>query len=236
MQERYHQVEQGEMSKQLENHWKKETGARRSLVRPYHLCATDPSHQQGTLPTYQAEEAFWRQRSRQLWLSLGEKNTGYFHANTATRRIINNILVIENKEGEPVYEEDQILDVISAYFQQLFTSLPGDRDENIAEALDQLISAETNMKLIRDPTPRDIKNVIYSIHADKAPGPDGFLARFFQSNWHTVGLKIVKEVQEFFKFGILPRSLNSTHIRHISKVKSPKTLPEYRPIALCNVY
>jgi len=29
------------------------------------------------LLAYKAEETFWKQRSRQLWLALGEKNSGY---------------------------------------------------------------------------------------------------------------------------------------------------------------
>lgn len=34
------------------------------------------------LEAYKTEENYWRQRSRQLWLHLGDKNTCFFHAST----------------------------------------------------------------------------------------------------------------------------------------------------------
>lgn len=35
---------------------------------------------------YKAEEAYWRQRSRLLWLRLGDRNSGFFHATTKNRK------------------------------------------------------------------------------------------------------------------------------------------------------
>lgn len=179
---------------------------------------------------YRSEEEFWRQRNRQLWLSLGDKNICYFHASTRSKRVINNISIIENKEGKPCDEEDQITEAITSYFQSLFTSQPGRR------AVDPTISEATNSTLIHDPTPKEIKDAMFSIHADKASGPDRFLARFFHSNWSTVDPAIIKEIQGIITSGILSRTINTTHIRLIPKVKSPKTMVEYRPISLCNVY
>lgn len=144
---------------------------------------------------YRTEEAFWRQRSMQPRLNLGDKNTCYFHASTRFRRIINKISVIANEEGESCYGEDQISKVITSYFQLLFTSQPGERSETVAKALEPSICEETNTRIILEPTSREIKDDMYSIPADKAPGPDGFAVDFFHSNWPTVVTEIVKEVQ-----------------------------------------
>ncbi|XP_022568759.2 uncharacterized protein LOC111211768 [Brassica napus] len=185
---------------------------------------------------YAAEESYWQKRSRQLWLSLGDRNTGYFHAVSKNRKRINAFSVIENSEGEPVYQEDQIGRVIVDYFQQLFTSMGGDREETVNYALSPMITAETNEELIRIPSALEIKEAVFYVHAHKAPGPDGFSASFFHTNWENIGAEIEKEIQEFFMTDKLPDKINETHIRLISKIQSPKTVAEYRPIALCNVY
>lgn len=60
------------------------------------------------LKAYQDEEAHWKQRSRQLWLTLGDSNSGYFHAVTKNRKARNRLTVLEDDTGTPLYEEDQI--------------------------------------------------------------------------------------------------------------------------------
>ncbi|XP_010451507.1 PREDICTED: uncharacterized protein LOC104733635 [Camelina sativa] len=50
---------------------------------------------QKLLRAYIQEEEFWKQRSRQLWLALGHKNSGYFHAETKGIRALNTIYIIE---------------------------------------------------------------------------------------------------------------------------------------------
>ena len=47
---------------------------------------------------------------------------------------------------------------------------------------------------------------------------------------------MIKEVQEFFTSGCMPRTINETHVRLIPKGTGAKTTADYRPIALCNVY
>lgn len=65
---------------------------------------------------YKEEEEYWQQCSRTLWLALGDRNSGFFHATTRTRTGINKFLVIKNAEGEAVYEEPEIPEVITNYF------------------------------------------------------------------------------------------------------------------------
>ncbi|XP_024015914.1 uncharacterized protein LOC112089169 [Eutrema salsugineum] len=185
---------------------------------------------------YKAEEKFWRQRSRQTWLSLGDKNTGYFHAITKGRKTINKFALIENTEGHIVYEEDQIAAVITSYYTDLFTTQQTEREEIVEKCLSPRISEEDNIRLIAAPTQLEVRNAAFSINPDKAPGPDGFSASFFQSNWNIVGPAITEEIQNFFLTGTLPRNVNHTHVRLIPKIKSPKSVSDYRPIALCNVF
>lgn len=50
-----------------------------------------------------------------------------------------------------------------------------------------------------------------------------------------MGQVITKDVQHFFRSGLLPDSINATHVRLIRKFQAPKLVSDYRPIALCNV-
>lgn len=74
----------------------------------------------GLLHASKAEEKYWKQRSRQTWLALEDKNTTYFHASTKARRARNRLTVIENAAGTPVFEEEQIAAVISNYYNYIF--------------------------------------------------------------------------------------------------------------------
>ena len=96
---------------------------------------------------YKAEEAYWRQRSRLLWLRLGDRNSGFFHAATKNRRRANALTVIEDSEGNPVFEEEQIAQVIVSYFGTLFTTLASEKSDIqgvVEKALRPVISNTDN--------------------------------------------------------------------------------------------
>ena len=185
---------------------------------------------------YFAEEAFWKQRSRNLWLSLGDRNSGFFHTLTKGRHAVNNFSVMEKTEGEPVFTEKEITATIVDYFTELFQSIPGERQSIVAQALSPKITEADNESLLSLPTAHEVHLALLAIHPDKAPGPDGFSASFFQANWSSVGPDIVSEIQAFFISGVMLRTLNHTHVRLIPKTTAAKAVGDYRPIALCNVY
>jgi len=70
----------------------------------------------------------------------------------------------------------------------------------------------------------------------KAPGLDGFPARFFQRHWEVVKDDVVAAVQGFFQDSYLPPGVNDTTIVLIPKGSDPEELKDFRPISLCNVW
>ena len=81
----------------------------------------------------------------------------------------------------------------------------------------------------------EIKEALKSIDDSKAPGPDGYTAKFFNSAWSVVGEDLCNAVKEFFNSGKILGEINATIISLVPKIKSPSKVSDYRPIACCNV-
>lgn len=156
---------------------------------------------------YIAEEAFWKQRSRLLWLQVGDRNSGFFHAATKNRKRANAFTVLEDTDGNMVYKEKDIAKTVVEYYKNLFMSEKGNCADTVRYALQPLITHEDNEGLIAIPMAAEIKEAIFAVNAEKAPGPDGFSASFYQAHWTEVGLDLVIEIQEAFRTGTIPKGI-----------------------------
>lgn len=85
--------------------------------------------------------------------------------------------------------------------------------------------------MIRRVEKKEIKDAMFEIGEDKAPGPDGFTFAFFKSAWNVVGDEVCMAIEEFFANGKLLREINSTIIALIPKVSTPTRITDYRPIS-----
>lgn len=120
------------------------------------------------------------------------------------------------------------------YYSSLFTSASGGNTQIVEESISPSISLAMNESLIKIPDDLEIKKAVFAIHGDKAPGPDGFSAKVFGTLWG--GGEICSKIRDLFVSGQLQRHFNKTHVRLIPKIKSPKKVMDYRPIALCSTH
>lgn len=84
-------------------------------------------------------------------------------------------------------------------------------------------------------TAQEIKRAMFDMHPDKAPGPDGMSALFYQSCWNIVGKEVTETTLKVLNYGADLQDLNSTVVTLIPKVSQPVTMKDFRPISLCNV-
>lgn len=138
-----------------------------------------------------------------------------------------------------VFQNDEIGKCFSNFYKTLFLSsynpdnLPF--SDNLNNLFPSIITSENNTDICTIPSPKDIKNVLFSFASNKSPGPDGLPPLFYKSYWKTTGKALTEAVQHFFKTSHLLKALNHTLIALIPTISHPYEVEQFRPISLCNV-
>ncbi|KAL8131281.1 hypothetical protein AgCh_007272 [Apium graveolens] len=130
--------------------------------------------------------------------------------------------------------ENGLADLMSGYFTSLFTATQVEWHE-VVSYVPTTVSRSQNDQLLGQVTAEEVKEALFQMNPDKAPGPNGMTPGFYQKHWQIVGKDVVNLVQNFFSTGVLMEELNATNIVLIPKTKSPATVTDLRPISLCNV-
>jgi len=180
------------------------------------------------------QEKLWREKARDQHFVSGNRNTAYFHRISKIRAATKSISFLQ--DGDNVITESTAIEShILNYFQAIFR-----RENNctlntlVDETIPSLVTEADNHMLLRIPQNAEIKEAVFALNGDGAPGPDGFGGHFYQTFWDIVGRDVVHSVQEFFHEGLLPNNINSNLIVLIPKVPGANSMGDYRPIALAN--
>ena len=180
------------------------------------------------------DDLFWKQRAKTFWYREGDLNTKFFHAAATSRRKVNRIEHLQNSNGTVCRKEEELQIIARDYISHLFTKLPSTRADVISKVATS-ISDDDNCSLTAAFTLEEFKTVVFSMQADKCPGPDGFNPGFYQKFWDMCGSEIHKAGCEWLENGVFPTHLNSTNIALIPKGDAQTTMKDWQPIALCNV-
>jgi hypothetical protein len=180
------------------------------------------------------QEQLWKEKARDQNFISGDRNTAYFHRVSNIRAATKAISFLQDGDNT-LTDPTEIEQHIVSYFQAIF-SMNNNCTPNslVDETIPLLVSEMENQRLLRLPLMDEIKEAVFSLNGDGAPGPDGFGGHFYQTFWDIIGGDVVHSVQEFFLGGTLPPNFNSNLIVLIPKTQGAGCMGDFRPIALAN--
>jgi mannosylglycoprotein endo-beta-mannosidase len=130
------------------------------------------------------EEIKWYERAKVKTLLEGDANTRFFHLVANGKHGKQHIYRLEDDNGV-VVSSDRLKCHITNYYKNLFgfpehteITLMEDHIQDIPQ-----VSDEENEMLIAEFTENEVREEVFQMEHNKAPGPDGFPAEFYQVFW-----------------------------------------------------
>lgn len=138
--------------------------------------------------------------------------------------------MLYTENGDCVEDKNLLRDHILAFYKgMLGTKKPVTALDLLVLERGPLVSQAAGTKLLQPISSKEVKQALWSITANKSPGPDGFSSGFYKKAWPVVGESICLAVKEFFTSGKLLKQLNATALVLLPKSENPQTIKEYRP-------
>ncbi|XP_011081385.1 uncharacterized protein LOC105164430 [Sesamum indicum] len=166
----------------------------------------------------EVERHFFYQKAKIHYLKEGNRNTKFFHDMVKRNVARNSIGTVTRVDGTVITAvEDIAQEFVDYYISLLGTeahTLPV--DDGVFE-WGPILSPEHTADLCRAVTSLDVKDAIFHISDNKAPGPHGYSSCFFKKAWNIVGDQVCRAILDFFKSGQMLRQHNHTIIALVPK-------------------
>ncbi|KAL2226608.1 UNVERIFIED_CONTAM: hypothetical protein Sindi_2019500 [Sesamum indicum] len=135
------------------------------------------------------EQIMLQQRAKMQWMKDGDRCSKVFFRKIAQRRVTSRILQINDENGTTHTEQGEVALEFLSYYQNLLGGtrrrVPMDiRYLRLWER--HIITDEEAAHLLLPFSPDDVKQAVFDIAEDNAPGPDGFSSGFFKAAWLVV--------------------------------------------------
>jgi len=183
-----------------------------------------------------AELDYFYQLAKCNYVSKFDKCTKFFHSIVKRNKGRGYVAAISKEDGSMTESTEEVALEFLRYFEGLLgTSSQVEHIDPQVLQCGEVISSHQGCDLLKAVSSEEIKDALFGIGNDKAPGPDGFSALFFKSAWDIIGVQFCDAVKEFFLSGSLLKQMNHTLIALVPKSAHANSVSDFRPIACCNV-
>lgn len=135
----------------------------------------------------EAERQFLQQKMKTKHLLFADRGTSYFHSLVKKRNFVSTIPALIKAGGESTTSQEEVIDELLNFYNGL---LCVDIHVNpISPEIVQngpIISEDDSSYLSVAIDDLTIKDALFSIGDEKAPGPDGYTAAFFKHRWDII--------------------------------------------------
>jgi hypothetical protein len=159
----------------------------------------------------------------------GGSNTKYFYLVANGKHRENKKFQLEQDEGI-IVGQDNLKTYISEYYKNLFGAPTMNNFSMIESEIDDIpqLSVEENIILIADFSEKEVQDAITQMEKNKAPGPDGFPAEFYQKNWDTIRSDLMAMFVAFQRGTIVPPELRYSYFAAQKReCNTNTTIPSY---------
>lgn len=120
------------------------------------------------------QEDFWKEKSIINWHTQGDRNTAFFHRVIKVQNASKRMTTLKN--GNLILDEAaDIENHVLQYYKELFAKENNCSSNGLIDSvIPPVVSNEDNTMLTNLPTREEVKNAIFAMNINSAPGPDGF--------------------------------------------------------------
>ncbi|XP_019460170.1 PREDICTED: uncharacterized protein LOC109359931 [Lupinus angustifolius] len=125
--------------------------------------------QGGLLLALKAEEEFWKEKSRLNWELSSDRNTRYIHKIAKIRHATKSMTMLRDGD-DIILDQQEIANHVLEYFHNLYASQNNIQHSNLI--IPSLVSEGDNLMVSSIPLNEEIRDVVFTMNGDGAPGPD----------------------------------------------------------------
>lgn len=132
-------------------------------------------------------------------------------------------------------DQAKIKDVARQHFKNILSKNTEEEDyDDLLIHTPKIITEEMNLHLIKEIEMEEVIKAVWTLHPDKAPGPDGFSISFYRLFWEVICRDLMKIIHWVHRKKKIGGCTNSTFLSLLPKETWPLSFSRFRPVSLCN--